>query len=144
MFNPVPPAADQPEAAQHEPDHETMPGLTAWRPRGRWPALLRLSWLCRLLALVSAAACGIWAVFGLLAMTLPGADSAMGLLILIGAVFSAFVSYIVWMGLAELIMLVIALERTTRQTRDRLPRHAVDVPEAFRRVPFEDEIRRDS
>jgi hypothetical protein len=124
MFTPVPPAADQPEAAHPETD---LAPLTVWRPRGRWPALLRLSWLCRLLARLSLIACGFWALFGLLFLTFPGADPVVGLLTLIAAVFTAFVSFIVWMGLAEFILLLIALERTARQTRDRLSRYAPDV-----------------
>jgi len=130
MFNPVPPATDQPQPAHAEPDLEPIPALTAWRPRGRWPALLRLSWLCRLLALVSVVACAFWALMGLTVALLGAEQGAIGLLFIIGALFSAAVSYITWMGLAELILLVIALERNTRQTRDRLPRHAVDVAEA--------------
>jgi hypothetical protein len=39
------------------------------------------------------------------------------------AIISAVVAFIFWTGMAELILLAIALERNTRQTRDRLPRH---------------------
>jgi hypothetical protein len=117
MFNPLPPASDQSPPAQAEPDHEPLP---AWRPRGRWPTLLRLSWMCRILALFSAISCGFLALFGLLMVTVAGPDQGAGLLILFGALFSAVVSYIVWTGVAELFLLAIAVERNTRQTRDRL------------------------
>jgi hypothetical protein len=123
MFNPLPPASDPSPSAQAEPDHEPLP---AWRPRGRWPTLLRLSWMCRLLALFSAISCGFLALFGLLMVTVAGPDQGVGLLVMFGALFSAVISYVVWMGLAELFLLAIAVERNTRQTRDRLPKHTAE------------------
>jgi hypothetical protein len=50
------------------------------------------------------------------------------LLSAVGAIASGLVAYIFWCGIAEAILLLIALERNTRQTRDRLPKHQVEEP----------------
>ena len=50
----------------------------------------------------------------------------------VAAMVSAVIGYIIWVGLAEAILLAIALERNTRQTRDRLPRHQPDEAPALR------------
>jgi hypothetical protein len=95
-----------------------------------------MSWLFRLLALLSVVVCGLWILFGLVLLA-QGDAGGQGLLILIGAVLSAFVSYIVWMGLAELVLLFIAIERNVRQTRDRLPKPILDAVEVVPpREPF--------
>jgi hypothetical protein len=44
----------------------------------------------------------------------------------IGALVSGLVAFVIWMGLAELILVLIAIERNSRQTRDRLPKHRSD------------------
>src|SRR3974390_3478623 len=95
----------------------------AWRPRGRRPALLRLSWLFRLFAFLSLILAGVTIFLGLIMLAMPPGDrSWVGLVVVLSAIVSGFVSYIFWMGMAELILLAIALERNTRQTRDRLPK----------------------
>jgi hypothetical protein len=129
MFPPVPPA-DPHQIVEHEPE-----AIIAWRPYGKWPALLRLAWLFRIFAVLSVVFGILWALYGciaaLVALSNAGnnqqAAAAIGTLAATSAIFSgvisAFVGYIVWRGLAELILLFIAMEKNTRQTRDRLARH---------------------
>jgi hypothetical protein len=129
MFTPLPPASEQSAPAHVEADHDPRP---AWRPRGRWPTLLRLSWICRVMALLGAIVCGFAALFGLLAMMAVGSEQqAIGVLFLFGGLLLAVMSYVVWTALAELILLAIAVERNTRQTRDRLARIVSDLPEVI-------------
>jgi hypothetical protein len=128
MFTPLPPASEPSAPAHAEADYEPRP---AWRPRERWPTLMRLSWICLSMALFGAIVCGFLALFGLIAMTATGPDQVTGLLFLLGGLFSAAVSYVVWTGLAELILLAIAVERNTRQTRDRLARYVSDLSEVI-------------
>jgi hypothetical protein len=61
-------------------------------------------------------------------VTSPVTETArlFALLYIPGAIISAVVGYIFWSGIAEAILLAIALERNTRQTRDRLPKHPID------------------
>jgi hypothetical protein len=135
MFNPPPPGPDPSLSRQHEPDHEIVPPIGAWRPLGRWPALLRLSWLCRLLAVLSLIGGAIGVLLGILSFLAAWNPEAprvsesarlLSLLYIPGAIISAVVGFIFWCGIAEAILLAIALERNTRQTRDRLPKHPID------------------
>jgi hypothetical protein len=116
-----------------EHDHEPAPRLGKWRPPGRWPALLRLSWLCRLLAILSLVVGVILALAGTIEMwrTHRNWDPLVVLFFYgICPIVAAVIAYIFWTGMAELLLLAVALERNTRQTRDRLPRHT---PEAYAR-----------
>jgi hypothetical protein len=122
MFIPVPAGSEPPPRL--EPDPEPVAAMATWRPRGRWRALLRLSWFCRLLALVSAVVCTIWAVIQLIAAF--QAESGAGVFAAFATLFSALVGWVIWMGLAELILLLIALERNSRQIRERLPKPPSD------------------
>jgi hypothetical protein len=123
MFNPVPPGPEQAVPRYEEHDHEPAPPLGKWRPPGRWPALLRLSWLCRLLAVLSLAIGALLALLALLGAGERPLDPFIRVLYASVVIISAVVGYIFWTGIAELILLAIALELNTRQTRDRLPRH---------------------
>jgi hypothetical protein len=126
MFNPVPPGPEQPVPRYEEHEHEPAPRLGKWRPPGRWPALLRLSWLCRLLAILSLAVGALLALLGLVGTGERAAQPELlvRLLYAIVVLVSAVFAFIFWTGMAELILLAIALERNTRQARDRQPRHA--------------------
>ena len=116
MFVPIPPGPPpRPEA-----DPEPVQAIATWRPRGRWRALLRMSWLCRLLAYLSLGFALLAAIVYLTADWQPSFGSR--IVYVVGSLFSGFVAWVVWLGLAELILLAIALERNSRQIRDRLPK----------------------
>ncbi len=120
---------------QHEP--EPVVTLRTWRPRGRWPALLRMAWLLRVFAVLSLIAGAIIALVDFVNLVAgrqnlevpapPDLAAALGLHAAV-AILSAIAAFIIWLGLAELILLFIAIERHTRQTRDRLPRHETEQP----------------
>jgi hypothetical protein len=134
MFVPVPPNSDQtPADPPVESEPEPVVALTRLRPvrRGRWPALIRLSLLLRLIALVHLII-GIPMGLVCLASAILGSDHARVAMLLtsVSAFISAVVGYILFHGLAEGILLLIAMERSLRQTRDRIadPRTEEDLP----------------
>jgi hypothetical protein len=88
-----------------------------------------MAWLFRVFAWVSLIAGLLYAVVSTLVL-LSGPEEVRGFapLYFIGGIVSALIGFIIWLGLAEGVVLVIALERNTRQTRDRLPRHHADEP----------------
>jgi hypothetical protein len=137
MFMP-PPASDQPHKLV-EPEPDPVVNLSTWRPAGRWPALMRLSWLFRLFAVLSVVAGAISAVvifwttiiIGLSSVGPPEAKLPAffwALVAILSAIISAIVAYFIWLGLAELILLLIAIEKSARQTRDRVGRHLHEEP----------------
>ncbi len=123
MFMPVPQGPEKNSLSldyeAHDP--EPSPEHATWRPRGRWPALLRLSWLLWVIALFHLVV-GVLALVIGVGVLLAGGNATNGLPAVIWGI-SALVSVIFWLGLAELILLLIAVERNSRQTRDRLPKH---------------------
>ena len=123
MFVPVPAGPDEATSRQPEPEHEAI--QATWRPLGRWPALLRLSWLFRVLAVLSLIAGLVLAIVGLV-MALNG--QALGLLYASLGFLSGMVGLTFWLAMAELILLAIAVERNTRQARDRLPKPPLAAP----------------
>jgi hypothetical protein len=128
MFNPLPPASDQPAVKPQDLDHEPVVTFTSWRPRGRWPALLRLSWLFRVFAVLSLLIGIGWALVSMaVAIGGQGPSGVAAFVTAVVAVLSGIAGFIIYLGLAELVLLAVAVERNTRQTRDRLPKpHADD------------------
>jgi hypothetical protein len=142
MFVPVPPGPEEkpapetafePQGEQYEAAPETaseLDGEPYEAPRGRhrvtWPALVRLSSLFRFLAVLSLVGGVIMALVALFLALQMG--QAVWLLYALCAALSGFIWLIVWRGLAEGILLLIAIERNTRQTRDRLPKNSRGVP----------------
>jgi len=137
MFIPVPPGSEQslptpltpplePDAGEWperspEPEAEPVPMTASGHARERWPALLRLSGLCRLFSFLSLVSAAIMTIVGLV---IAAEGHAVGLLYSVSAIISGIVAWIVWTALAEAILLVIAIERNTRQMRDRLPKRS--------------------
>jgi len=134
MFIPVPPGSEQPplpptpplepDAGEWperspEPEAEPVPMTASGHARERWPALLLLSGLCRLLSFLSLVSAAIMTIVGLV---IAAEGHALGLLYSVSAIISGIVACIIWRALAEAILLAIAIERNTRQMRDRLPK----------------------
>jgi hypothetical protein len=136
MFPPGPPRDEDPSPPSRgdlDPDDGlTLPGFGH---AGRWPALGRLSWLCRILALPSLVLGVVWAcatvyyaLFPIERFSLyypPEPHSPVpGLFAALCIFLGSIVGYYFWVGLAEAILVFLAIERNTRQTRRRLHQRA--------------------
>jgi hypothetical protein len=92
----------------------------------RWPALARLAWWLRAFAVLSLLASAIGPVACLVVAVSSGMNESERMNLLLGfaaIIVGGLVACVAWMGLAELLELLIALESHARETRDRLPKH---------------------
>ena len=138
MYPTVPPAPDDPLPAPH-PDYDVSIRKAQGRHRPRWGALKRLSIICKIIAVFSAVMCLVLALLSLAQANAPRFVNEYGygiresqfvpslimvVVYLAGAVFSVFF----WLGMAELLLLFIEVERSTRQAAVRLSRSRGESP----------------
>jgi len=118
MFTPPPPREPDPLPLA-ETESETAANIANFRHRARWPWLLRLAGLFRMLAGLSLVAGILGALVGMVVFM---QGNAAGIVYSAIAMVSGICNLIFCMGMAELVLLFIALEKNTRQTRDRIPK----------------------
>jgi hypothetical protein len=144
VFTPIPPQSNEPppeprdgpgeiEAPDDEPDADEPPDLDLPLLHGpaRWPAVVRWSRLCRVLAFVGLVCFG-WAAASNLYEALYGEPqfafmqprATPGWYFFYAFLYSVFAvaSCLSLLGFAELLHLLMSIEATSRQRPDRSPR----------------------
>jgi hypothetical protein len=139
MFVPVPPA-DEAKPKTMELESEPVDSVADRRFRGRWHTLRQLCSLCRILAVASLVGSVLVAFFAFGMLRYMEIDR---LISYAGTVVLAIFSCVFWVLVAEGILLAIAIERNTRQTRDRLLRMHSEAQETEERAHQRDGASKD-
>ena len=126
MYPSIPPAPEnERRLPDPDPEYDATLRSRASRRRARWPAVLRLSVVFRILAVLHALFCILMALISVVQANRPrvgyGFENTdpVGIPVLLMALVylvAAAVSLFFWLGMAELLLLFVEVERNTRQS----------------------------
>jgi hypothetical protein len=138
MYPAIPPAPENDgRLPDPDPEYDVTLRSRASRRRARWPAILRLSVVFRILAVLHALFCLLMALISVaqanrlrLGYGFENVDPVGIPVLLMALVYlvAAAVSLFFWLGMAELLVLFVEVERNTRQAALQRTKERAETP----------------